>query len=169
VHNDPERSGSLLDLIKHNEPLFGSLSVLYGVLMCAKQSPSAFATLSTNGQLSDEVKALLKVGLACYLTDTYLATVPMLKLQAERVYDALENNKTEEVMEGLLQLHDRAFDFLRGQTLLVVPPEKQTDYESPLSFWREIPDKFPRSVDAMEEAQRCFALEIRLRFFIVWR
>jgi len=145
--------------MKHNEPLFGSLSVLYGVLMCAKNSPSGYSgAFGKDGQLSDHIKALMKVGLACYLTDTYLSTVPLLKRQAERVYEALEKNKTDDVMEGLLQLHDRAFDFLKGQTLLVVPPEKQADYESPLSFWRDIPDKFPRAIDAMEEAQKCFAL-----------
>jgi hypothetical protein len=147
---------SLMALLKHNVPLYLTLARLHAPLTMFKEplpgSDKVFVPdLSSR---TEDIKKLLET----IRTEPVITQNRVITKQLERVLFVIEHGRKSELTPEVASLYSRLDDFLTGQTFYVISPDKSQHYESPFEQWGKVPEAFPSAMDAIEEAEKCFAL-----------
>ncbi len=147
---------TLMALLKHNVGLYGSLARLEAVLTFIEGPPGS----STKIVVPDVSKAadLLRRVLIPLRSEPAIAEMEFITRQIDRVLAICERPKSPELTRALKELHSRIDDLLHSTIVYIVSPDKVKHYENPFGEWQKVPDSFPSAMDAIEEAEKCFAL-----------
>lgn len=84
-------------------------------------------------------------------------------IKARRIAEKrLEGSNIRENMElkrQIEELQERIHDELNSQLFIYILPKQAKYYENPQKDWEEIVSRFPDTLDDIEEAHKCFALD----------
>ncbi len=64
-----------------------------------------------------------------------------------------------ELKRQIHELQERVIDEINSQFFAYIPPNRATYYVKPHEGWEEIIERFPNTLDDVEEARKCFALD----------
>lgn len=147
---------SLMALLKHNIPLYLTLARLHAPLTMFKEplpgSDKVFVPdLSSR---TEDIKKLLET----IRTEPVIAQDRVITKQLERVLFVIEQGRKSELTPEVANLCSRIDDLITGQMAYIISPDKSAHYESPFGRWGKVPEAFPSAMDAIEEAEKCFAL-----------
>lgn len=86
------------------------------------------------------------------------STIKARRIAETRLIGTNEQENIE-LKRQIQELHERIRDELTGQLFTHIPPNRAKYYENPQKGWEEIIDRFPNTLDDIEEAHKCFALD----------
>ena len=86
------------------------------------------------------------------------STIKARRIAETRLIGTNEQENIE-LKRQIQELHEKIRDELTGQLFTHIPPNRAKYYENPQKGWEEIIDRFPNTLDDIEEAHKCFALD----------
>ncbi len=81
-----------------------------------------------------------------------------MDLAVMQIDKALLAATPDEFVSAMKETESRIYDYLATRTVFIVPASQGDYYDEPLAGWEACIEKFPRSVDHIEEASRCLSL-----------
>jgi len=147
---------TLMALIKHNIGMFTVLAQFQAVLEFVDSfpAPQRGGPLNTDPDDPKQIGRLVRL----LLKESVASDNPLIKNQAERILRLTRKGSSEGLNEKIKDLYQRMQDLLVGQTFYSISPDKAERYEEPLKGWNAVSKAFPSAIDAIEEAEKCFAL-----------
>lgn len=148
---------TLMALLKHNFALYYRLIGLNAVLGFLEIIPGSDPNRLLLPDVGKAIGDIWQI-VSALRGEPAFAEVPLIMKQVERVEFSMKKGKPPQLTLELKNLCSRMEDLLTGQAFYMVSPDKAQHYESPFLGWGSVCDSFPSAMDAIEEAEKCFAL-----------
>jgi hypothetical protein len=142
---------TLMALIRNNIGMFVVLAQIHALFEYGDDWAEAEGP---NPDFAEEIKRVVRA----LMNDAEASGNPLIQRQADRILSIIRKGERQKLQAEIKSLYQRMQDLFVGQTFYRVSSNKAGHYENPFAEWTIVSTSIPSATDAIEEAEKCFAL-----------